>query len=68
MLLERSFYSYYHDYMSKNLQGKAKNEDYGKFYDEGIKKGFSNAQASLYAHDLLAKKYNFKNPFTIKQK
>ena len=54
--------------MSKNLQGKAKNEDYGKFYDEGIKKGLTNVQASLYAHDLLAKKYNYNNPFTIKQK
>lgn len=54
--------------MSDNLQGKAKAQDYGKFYDEGIKKGLSNVQASLYAHDLLAKKYNYKNPFTIKQK
>ena len=54
--------------MSNTLQGKAKAQDYGKFYDEGIKKGLSNVQASLYAHDLLAKKYNYKNPFTIKQK
>ena len=45
-----------------------KTQDYGKFYDEGIKKGLTNVQASLYAHDLLAKKYNYKNPFTIKQK
>jgi hypothetical protein len=53
--------------LSKIL-GKEKSQDYGKFYDEGIKKGLSDVQASLYAHDLLAKKYNYKNPFTIKQK
>jgi hypothetical protein len=54
--------------MSKKEEGKAKSQDYEIFYSEGINKGLTNAQASLYAHDLLAKKYNYKNPFTIKPK
>jgi hypothetical protein len=54
--------------MSKKEEGKAKSQDYEIFYSEGINKGLTNAQASLYAHDLLAKKYNYKNPFTIKSK
>ena len=54
--------------MSKKQEGQQKGQDYENFYTEGINKGLSNAQASLYAHDLLAKKYNYKNPFTIKPK
>jgi len=54
--------------LTKKEEGKAKGQDYENFYTEGIDKGLSNAQASLYAHDLLAKKYNYKNPFTIKPK
>lgn len=54
--------------LSKKEEGQQKGQDYENFYTEGINKGLSNAQASLYAHDLLAKKYNYKNPFTIKPK
>ncbi len=54
--------------LSKKQEGQQKGQDYENFYTEGINKGLSNAQASLYAHDLLAKKYNYKNPFTIKPK
>ncbi len=54
--------------LSKKQEGQQKGQDYENFYTEGINKGLSNAQASLYAHDLLAKKYNYKNPFTIKSK
>ncbi len=54
--------------LSKKQEGQQKGQDYEIFYSEGINKGLTNAQASLYAHDLLAKKYNYKNPFTIKSK
>ena len=54
--------------LSKKQEGQQKSQDYEIFYSEGINKGLTNAQASLYAHDLLAKKYNYKNPFTIKPK
>ena len=54
--------------LSKKEEGQQKGQDYENFYTEGINKGLTNAQASLYAHDLLAKKYNYKNPFTIKSK
>jgi len=54
--------------MSKNDKGKARSDDYGKFYDEGIKKGMPVFKAMFYAHESLAKKYNYKLPFKIKKK
>jgi len=53
--------------LSKTL-GQQKSDDYGKFYDEGIKKGMPVFEAMFYAHDQLAKKYNYKLPFKIKKK
>jgi len=53
--------------LSKTL-GQQKSDDYGKFYDEGIKKGMPVFEAMFYAHESLAKKYNYKLPFKIKKK
>lgn len=54
--------------LSKKQEGQQKGQDYEIFYSEGINKGLTNAQASLYAHDLLAKKYKYNNPIRIKKK
>jgi len=53
--------------LSKTL-GQQKSDDYGKFYDEGIKKGMPVFEAMFYAHESLAKKYKYKNPIRIKKK